>query len=407
MDAGTPHRGTVTSRPAGSPTSEPVRDSAQQPVSGPAPGPQPSDRTPVVARVRELLPGLLLVAAGTAAALLLHAWFGRQGWLTGVGALTIAVVLGMLATNAGLRHEALRPGTKIATAKLLRVGVVLLGLSLSLPAVLRLGPAVLAVVVATVVITFTTTRWVGGRIGVSPTQSLLVATGFAVCGASAVAGMQAAVDADEDEVAAAIAGVTVFGGACMFALPVLGPAIGLSDTQTAVWAGSSVHEVAQVVAAAGPLGAAALATAVVVKLTRVLLLAPLVAGVSLSRRRAQSRVALSPLPDAAPGEREPVDARSAGDSPAPSGRRPPVVPLFVAGFVACVALRSTGWVPDAVLDVAKWLQDLALTAALFGLGAAVDLPRLARTGARTALLGLAATVVALVVGLAGATLAVS
>ena len=130
------------------------------------------------------------MAAGTAAALLLHAWFTRQGWLPGVGALTIAVVLGIVATNAGLRHAALRPGTKLATAKLLRTGVVLLGLSLSLPAVLRLGPAVLAVVVATVVITFTSTRWIGARLGVSPTQSLLVATGFAVCGASAVAGMQ-------------------------------------------------------------------------------------------------------------------------------------------------------------------------------------------------------------------------
>jgi uncharacterized integral membrane protein (TIGR00698 family) len=337
-----------------------------------------------------LLPGLGFVAVGTATALLLHEAFARRGWLTGVGALTIAVVLGVVATNAGLRHEALRPGTRVATSKLLRIGVVLLGLSLSLPAVLALGPAVLAVVVATVVITFTATRWIGQRMGVSPTQSLLVATGFAVCGASAVAGMQAAVDADEDEVASAIAGVTVFGGVCMFALPVLGPAIGLSDIQTAVWAGSSVHEVAQVVAAAGPLGAAALATAVVVKLTRVLLLAPLVAAVSVSRRRAAATAA------------------RAGDGPAlADARRPPVVPLFVAGFVACVALRSTGWVPEPLLDVARWGQDLALTAALFGLGAAVDLPHLARTGARTAALGLAATLVALVVGLTGATLAVS
>jgi uncharacterized integral membrane protein (TIGR00698 family) len=344
-----------------------------------------AERGVTVGRVHEVLPGLLFVAVGTAAALLLHTWFGRQGWLTGVGALTIAVVLGIVATNAGLRHEALRPGTKLATAKLLRSGVVLLGLSLPLPAVLKLGPAVLAVVVATVAITFTATRWIGARLGVSPSQSLLVATGFAVCGASAVAGMQAAVDADEDEVAAAIAGVTVFGGVCMFAIPVVGPAIGLSDTQSAVWAGASVHEVAQVVAAAGPLGASALATAVVVKLTRVLLLAPLVAGVSLSRRRAAGR----------------------GSTEIASGRRPPVVPLFVAGFVACVALRSTGVVPDAVLDVAKWCQDLALTAALFGLGAAVDLPRLVRTGARTAALGLAATLVALVVGLIGARLAAS
>lgn len=350
----------------------------------------PPASPPTSDRLRELAPGLLLVAVGTAAALALHAVLESRGWLTGVGALTLAVVLGILATNAGLRHESLKAGTRFGTAKLLRVGVVLLGLSLSLPAVLRLGPAVLAVVVATVVITFTATRWIGPRIGVSPTQSLLVATGFAVCGASAVAGMQAAVDADEEEVAAAVAGVTVFGGACMFILPVLGPAIGLSNAETAVWAGASVHEVAQVVAAAGPLGAAALATAVVVKLTRVLLLAPLVAAVSLTRRRAAARV-----------------AGQSGETAGSGGRRPPVVPPFVAGFVACVVLRSTGVVPADVLDVATWCQDLALTAALFGLGAAVDLRRLARTGARTALLGLAATVVALVVGFTGATLAVA
>jgi uncharacterized integral membrane protein (TIGR00698 family) len=371
-DDGPRQSGAVTSAsPADPSTSAPVRGRAGS----------------TAARIRTLLPGLGFVAVGTAAALLLHEAFKRQGWLTGVGALTIAVVLGIVATNAGLRHERLRPGTRRATSKLLRIGVVLLGLSLSLPAVLALGPAVLAVVVATVVITFTATRWVGQRMGVSSTQSLLVATGFAVCGASAVAGMQAAVDADEDEVAAAIAGVTVFGGVCMFTLPVLGPAIGLSAQQTAVWAGASVHEVAQVVAAAGPLGAAALATAIVVKLTRVLLLAQLVAAVSLSRRRAAGR--------------------TAGDGPAGDTRRPPLVPLFVGGFVACVALRSTGWVPEPVLDVASWGQSIALTAALFGLGAAVDLPHLARTGARTAGLGVAATGIALVVGLAGATLAVS
>jgi uncharacterized integral membrane protein (TIGR00698 family) len=368
----------TSSRPTHPPTSEQALEATTSAVT--------ARRAPA----RALLPGLGFVGGGTATALLFHEAFARRGWLTGVGALTIAVVLGIVATNAGLRQPALRPGTRLATATLLRVGVVLLGLSLSLPAVLRLGPAVLAAVVATVAITFMSTRWIGRVIGVSRTQSLLVATGFAVCGASAVAGMQAAVDADEDEVAAAIAGVTVFGGACMFALPALGPAIGLSDTQTAVWAGSSVHEVAQVVAAAGPLGAAALATAIVVKLTRVLLLAPLVAAVSVSRRRAaRSRAGLA----SGPGGEE--------------VRRPPVVPLFGAGFVACVLLRSTGRVPDGVLAVARWGQDLALTAALFGLGAAVDLPHLARTGGRTALLGLAATVVALVVGLAGATLAVT
>src|SRR5690606_9023280 len=103
-----------------------------------------------------------------------------------------------------------------------------------------------------------------------------------------------------------------------------------------------VHEVAQVVAAASPAGAAALSVAVVVKLTRVVLLAPLIAGYSVLHRR-----------------RAGVDA---------SGRRPPLVPLFVLGFLAMIAVRSTGLLPGAVLSVAQVLTTLLLAGALFGLG---------------------------------------
>ena len=119
-------------------------------------------------------------------------------------------------------------------------------------------------------------------------RSLLIGTGFAICGASAIAAMEDTAGADEEDVAVGIAMVTLFGTVAMVLLPLLAGPLGLSDVQFGIWAGASIHEVGQVVAAAGAGGAAVVAIAVVVKLTRVLLLAPVVATVSV--RQAAGRV---------------------------------------------------------------------------------------------------------------------
>jgi uncharacterized membrane protein YadS len=160
-------------------------------------------------------------------------------------------------------------------------------------------------------------------------------------------------------------------------VPLLGTAAGLRDEQIGAWAGMSVHEVAQVVAAASPAGAAAVALAVVVKLTRVLMLAPIVAGVGLVQRRRGTA----------------------------TGERPPLVPLFVLGFLTMIALRSTGAVPAGVLTVAGTATTLLFTAALFALGTAVRLGDLLRTGRRGLLLGACSTVLVAGVGLAALGLA--
>ncbi|MCW3840684.1 putative sulfate exporter family transporter [Micromonospora yasonensis] len=151
----------------------------------------------------------------------------------------------------------------------------------------------------------------------------------------------------------------------------------LSEASFGIWAGASVHEVAQVVATAGAVGSAALATAVVVKLTRVILLAPLIAGVSLWRRRT---------------------AETSGT------RRPPVVPLFVAGFLAMMVLRSVGTVPDALLAPLKTIQAVLFTAALFGMGSAVRLRALLRTGWPGVALGAVSSVLIALVALGGVAL---
>ncbi|HEY0451490.1 YeiH family protein [Actinophytocola sp.] len=284
-----------------------------------------------------------------------------------VSALTAAVVLGVLAGSTPVLSDRTRAVVARLTKRLLRAGVVLLGLQLALPAVLGLGPGVLVAVVVTVGITFAGTVALGRLVGVPRGLGLLVATGFSICGASAIAAMEDVVDREDSDVATAVALVTLYGSLAIAAVPLLGGRLGLAGPRLGGWAGLSVHEVAQVVAAATPAGAAAIAVAVVVKLSRVVLLAPMVALVSVHERQR---------------------ARKADTGAA---KQAPMVPLFVLGFLAMVALRTVDILPVPVLDLAKVASTLLLAGALFGLGCAVRLGPLVRTGGRALLLGLLST----------------
>lgn len=332
-------------------------------------------------RVGAWVPGLLVMAAGVALSVFLAS---LQSVL---GALVIALVLGILLGNSGLYTPALRSGISAGTKRLLRAGVVLLGLQLALPDILALGPGVILLIAACVALSFYVTLWVGIRLGLSRAGSLLMAAGFSICGASAVAGMQGIVEADDDEVASAVAMVTLYGSVMILALPLLNTLIGLDDARFGVWSGLAVHEVAQVVAVASTAGTVALASATVVKLGRVVMLAPVAAVAGLGERR---RAAAS-APDAS-GPRERTGKVSAGT---------PVVPLFVLGFLAMVALRSLGVVPAPVLDAGRTLTTVLLAAGMFGLGAGIDVRRLLRSGGRFAAVGAASTAFLAVVSLFG------
>ena len=320
------------------------------------------------------LPGLGVVAVGVAAA------YGLNLLAPVVSPLMFAIVLGVVFANAGLYRESLRPGVTWATKKLLRLGVVLLGLQLAIPDVLHLGWQTLVVVVCTVLATFFGTQWLGRKFGMSRTGALLTATGLSICGASAVAAMDEVAHGDEHETATAVALVTIFGSLAIVVLPLLRAPLHLSLEMFGAWSGASVHEVAQVVATAGAAGPAAVGPAVLVKLSRVVLLAPMVIGAGLLRRR---------------------QARSAAETPT---KLPPIVPLFVVGFLVAVAIRSTGLLPTPFLDTAKTTTTLLLCAALFGLGTGVNLRSLIRTGGRALAVGALSMILIAAISYAGLTL---
>jgi uncharacterized integral membrane protein (TIGR00698 family) len=251
----------------------------------------------------------------------------------------------------------------------LRFGIVLLGTQLALEQVVDLGGRELIVVVGVVALTFLGTLWLGPRLGVSKSLSLLIATGFSICGASAVAAMEGVVEADEEEVTYAIALVTLCGSLAIVLLPLLRNVLGLSDPQLfGSWVGASVHDVAQVIATSSTGGDTAVQAATVVKLSRVVLLAPLVACVSIWVRRSSSGLV---------AKTKKTDKKHVS-----------VVPLFVVGFLVMIAVRTTGVIPDNWLSKLKTIEQVCLASALVGLGSDVRIAKLIKVGGRPLLLAL-------------------
>ncbi len=385
------------------------------------PAPAPDQRPDAPRGPRALVPGLLLVGAATllvlAGARLVPTVSPLVVALV-LGAL-VAPVLGRLATTrrGGATVAATRPGVAWTSRVVLRVGVVLLGFQLSLPEVLGLGWRGLVVVTTTLAVTFAGTLALGRVLRVPRVTTLLVATGFSVCGAAAISAMQGVVDRpgrtpdevreDDDGVATALALVTVYGTLAIVVLPWLAGLLGLTDDRAGLWIGASVQEVAQVVTAAGTISAPALATATVAKLARVALLAPLVAvaGVVVARgaRRAASALATTSTLGASDATSSSAadDGESRGAGAGARRRRVAPVPWFVVGFVAAVALRSLGVVPAPVLAVLVTASTLAFVAAMFALGLGVDVPTLVRTGRRSLVLGALSAVLVTATALVG------
>lgn len=310
------------------------------------------------------LPGLALAALGAAIALSVHAVVPQ------LSPTLVAIALGMVCSLVLARHaraaSATRPGLRIASRRVLRVGVALLGLQLVLPEILALGWPMLGVIVGVVLLGIGGTLALARPLGVPPERALLVACGFSICGAAAVAAVEGVRRSRDEDVATVVSLVVVFGSVAMLALPLGAAMLGLSATAAGAWAGASVHEVGQVVVAGGLVGGVALQVAVAVKLGRVLMLAPVLAAISWWSRR-ESRDAV---------------------------RRPPLVPGFVLVFLAGALLRTVAPVPAGVLDAAELVQSSALAAAMFALGCALEFAVLRRTGGR--LLGLAAAATGLV-----------
>ncbi|UBI01436.1 YeiH family protein [Corynebacterium freneyi] len=360
-----------------------------------------------------VLPGLALAAAGVAVAYLVAAAFSV------LSPMVVAIILGVVVGNAVRLPAAVDPGLAVAAKQVLRIGIVLLGLRLSLHDVADLGAGMILTVVAVVVGGIVAGVAIGSALGIDRRLRLLIACGFSICGAAAVAALAGVLGANDESgegrssqsngtaegggngsgaglresVVTAVALVVIFGTLMIPLVPALGHLFGLDDMTIGMWAGASVHEVAQVVAIGGAIGGPALGAAVIIKLGRVLMLAPVMAAISIGERR---RIL-------AAGSGSAGEPGTKGNASGEAGEMtlPPIMPLFVAGFLTMVVVRSTGIVPQGVIDVAGVAEQLFLGAAMFALGVGVKFSLIRKVGAAPFAMAALVTAVVAGIGIAG------
>ena len=330
--------------------------------------------TSAATSARTWIPGLLVAALGAAVAFGIHSLVPAAPWLT--VALVLGVIVGCIPAFRPALGGVFGTGLTLSSKRLLRIGIVLLGLKLSLGDIGALGPVAIVAIVLLVLLSFGITWSIGRLFRLEGDQPILLAAGFSICGVSAIGAVSAARNSPARDTGTHVALVTLYGTAAIVVLPALAPVFGLDATQFGHWVGASVHDVGQVVETAQTGGAIALSAAVIVKLTRVLTLAPMVAIISLVTRRRQA------------GAVEPT-----------ASTRPPIVPLFIVGFIAMVLVRSFVPVPDALLNAADLLQTILIAMALFAIGASLRLETLARSGVRSLAAGLVAWIVILALAL--------
>ena len=325
-----------------------------------------------------LLPGLALSAALAALAMSL----GRIGWLQshGISALTAAIVLGIVVGNTLYSRIAASCSSGVTFSKqtLLRTGVILYGLRLTLHDIGQVGFAGVLIDALVLVSTFVLAQVLGRRLlGLDRTTSILIGAGSAICGAAAVMATGPVVRAKPEQLTAAVSTVVVFGTLAIFLYPalyrlnLLWLLLPPGHSAFGIYAGSTIHEVAQVFAAGRSVSMETANTAVITKLVRVMMLAPFLIGLSvwLARGATQTHTA----------KQTAVAAELA--------TRTLPIPWFAFGFIGIVMFNSLSLLPQRVVSAAIDLDTLLLAMAMAALGLSTHVRALRQAGIKPLLLG--------------------
>ena len=357
-----------------------------------------------------LIPGigaaaLVMLAGFELADVVGRAILSAQG-LTGgspISGVPVAIVLGLLVRNLLPLPAVLTPGLKFCVTTVLRVGIILVGIRLSAFDVLRLGVAGLPVVIAAIVTGLVFVTWFNRRLGLPPRLGTLIAAGTSICGVTAIVSTAPAIDADEREVAYAVANVVAFGLFGMLAYPYLAHAVLQRSETVGLFLGTAVHDTSQVVGAALTYRQmygddVVLRVATVTKLTRNLFLAGVIPLLAWMHLRASN------------------GSNGSGPSRVPTSWRA-LIPMFVLGFVAMALVRTLGdatlqWWGAAfgVWDAAAWnrltnqvgdfwASRIFLGTAMAAVGLNTSVAVFRGVGARPFVVGLAGAVVVGAVGM--------
>ncbi|MFH9826387.1 YeiH family protein [Streptomyces bobili] len=335
---------------------------AREPRSTPDLGSQPGDPAPATAAAARPMYGSWIPGLAVTVVLAVVAMAVGERLPVLSGPVT-AVVLGVLVAAVRRPAPRLTPGMRMAGKPVLQTGVALLGAQLSLSQVLHVGASSLPVMIGSLAACLLAARVIGRRLGVGGDLRTLIGAGTGICGASAIAAVTPVIGAASAQVAYAISTIFLFNIAAVVIFPLVGHLIGMDPEVFGLFAGTAVNDMSSVVAVATAYGPGAVDDAVVVKLTRTLMIIPVCLGLALLAGRR---------------------ARSAPSAPVrPAG----LVPWFLVVFLLAAAANSAGLVPAAAHPGLKELSVFLITVALSAVGLSTDLTALRRTGPRPLLLG--------------------
>jgi uncharacterized integral membrane protein (TIGR00698 family) len=325
------------------------------------------------------LPGILL----TGAIAILASELAKSAWMqaNGISALTLAIVGGMIAGNTVYPRIATYSARGVAFSKqiLLRLGIILFGLRLTFQDIGHVG--IVGVMIDLIVLssTFSLSCWAGTRLfGLNRRTAMLIGAGSSICGAAAVMATEPVVRGRAEEVCVAVSTVVAFGTLAIFIYPTLYHLndrlhwFSITPFAYGIFTGSTVHEVAQVVAAGKAVADAAANTAVITKLVRVMMLAPFL--VLLSAYLARNVEAGAPAQALEPA--------------IPSGSWRAVIPWFALGFIAVAGFNSMALLPRRFVSAAIDVDTLILATAMAALGVSTQFSAIRAAGVKP--LGLAA-----------------
>ncbi|WP_040168182.1 YeiH family protein [Microbacterium gorillae] len=308
--------------------------------------------------VRTTLPGLALAVAIAAVATVI-------GHLVPViGAAVPAIVIGVVIALVRRPGAVLAPGLKFASKLVLQSAVVLLGTQLSLAEVASVGVQSFPVMISTLLVCLVAAWFLGRALRIDAELTTLIGVGTAICGASAIAAVSPVIRARNESIAYAVSTIFLFNVLAVLLFPPLGHALGFSQHEFGLFAGTAVNDTSSVVATAGIYGAAALSFAVVVKLVRTLMIIPISIGLALRTARRD-------------GSGGPLTLRGVVG----------LVPWFLIGFLVASLIRSLGWIPDAALAPISVVSMFFIATAMAAIGLSTDLAGFRRAGVRPLLLG--------------------
>ena len=339
-----------------------------------------------------LLPGLALSAALAAVSIRL----GASGWLQahGMSALTVAIVLGIVLGNTIYPSIAASSGAGVGFSKqtLLRAGVILYGLRLTLHDIGQVGFSGVLIDAVLLSSTFALALILGTRLfGLDRPTALLIGAGNAICGAAAVMATEPLLRAKAEQVTVAISTVVVFGTVAIFLYPALYELnqhwqwLPTGSRAFGIYAGSTIHEVAQVFAAGRSISVETANTAVITKMVRVMMLAPFL--IALSAWLARKSAVASPVDSGARANGQPTVPGSGVASSGAGVPRRVTIPWFAFAFIGMVVFNSLALLPHAMVGTAIDVDTFLLAMAMGALGLTTHLSAIRRAGIKPLLLG--------------------